>query len=1186
MSTRLSWLATLSCLLAAAAGRVLGGPVVSWPSLEAEPDRRGGLFAAWSVGQRKLLDALHAVERADPDRDIHELQRRLAEDPTDLAAGEALAVRCWRKGQLHDAVDQFRRVLALAPSRASARLRLAELFREIGAPDLAVRELAEGVRLAPSSVPLRAALAELLAALGRHKQAAEAWREVVGTRPTDLAAQLSLARALALAGQQEAAKTVLARASEAGALSPAKGEPELLLDLADAYRFLGQWSAASGIWSGILKRRPHPAALAQAGLLHLREADYKAAREAFERAIELPGPPPPIALAGAAVAAHALGDDEAVIQLSRRLRGAPNPESPESGEYSRDAHDSRFAGPRLAATLLADLWLARDDRAAIEAVWAAVPGERQRMLDAYGQFRAATRDAAAKRRELALLLSLAALFREADWVNAAIDPLEAARKIARGSVALGLALADAYAATGQDERELALLEALTRDEPDSVIACQRLVRAYIQRRRWADAEEVNRTFSKRFFDELESRITAAELAIRKGNYEAAVADCRAAMNKNPLDPRPYALVLDALLRAGKLSEATAAIRGREGADPTFVPGPLEEAVLALAEGRPDDALAQARRGIRASPLDHRLWLLAAAVLERKGDLPAAAASCEVASWLQPGSIATRLAFARAAARAVPSCEPSESGDDSRDAHDSRVALSGLAALAAEAYREAIKLGDDSLDLRVEFADALDAWGRPDEAIALLTPIEATTAADRDKVSVRLAEALLANRQPLRALELARALLAKDPLNPVARRAAVLACRDLGDLAAAIAVCEASAKVAPVAKPDADLGLLYLLAGRYKEASERLAAATASTEERAQRAELFKAQAAALIAQGLGAEADAALDDARSALAPDATPGDDLVLASALAGGEAKARPLLARLEKGSPTRAGWLRTAAARLAANRQTAALVLPACAASAAGWHGRAAELLDAAVKKAPTEPLLLYQCAREYASAGKPDAALVPAQALAAACPKAGDAHFLVASLLDAQGKSDAAVVAYARAVPLLDASATAQRLAAAERLAAAGKPDPAIEALRAVVAAEPGNLAVGQKLAWLLAAHKPDRLAEAEALASAAAKGRPNDPACRDTLGWVLFLAKKPDAARPEVLAAIALQPQEALFYYHLGMIDLVRGRRELARRALRIALELDPKLPDADTARSTLKTLDAGAAPDGARPPAP
>ncbi|HUT36693.1 MAG TPA: tetratricopeptide repeat protein [Planctomycetota bacterium] len=1125
-------LRTLSAALAlaAAATPAVADPVVSWPLLQTERERHGGLFASWSIDQRKLLSAFQTLEKTGGDSDIAALRRRVEDDPVDLAATDALAVRYWRNGRFREAVLLLRRVLDLDPTFTRARLDLAEFFAELGSYQRAVRELEEGIGLQPKSASLRRFLAEVYGAWGEWRRAATAWQEVAQLVPTDPQALLHLARAWLRAGEPEAAKAVLARFARF-----VEGNEELTLALGDLHRALGNLRAAREIWERLLKRSARSGAVAQLGLLHLSQGEFREARQRFSEAAQLPGADA-FVVAGAAAAAQGLNEQAEVISLCSRVRAAGR--------------------PHLAASLLANLWLGRGDATAIEAVWAAFPRGGS---EGYAQLLTMTRTARDVCRDLALVLSQAEVLKEAGWLSQAIGLLEPARERTRASVLLSEALASCYEAAGHGERELLVREELTQARPDSVQASNALAWALIERGEWARAEGVSRAFTKRFFDDLESRLVSATVALRNGDYATAIRDCQAVSGKYPTDERLYALLLDAMLRAGEFRDGVSLIHGREGALPTFILGPLERAILAADEEHWEEALAQVQRGLRRTPRDHRLWLLAGATAERRGDLAGAAAQYQVATWVRPEHVSLHVTLARTAARA------------------------GLVPLAAEAYRTAIGQTADPFDLQLEYADALAQWGRHKDAVAVLDSLRPGTGAQRDAAAVRLAEALVVMGEPARALELARAMLARDAAEPVARRVAVLACRAQGDLDAALKICEA-ARAGGTA--DAELGILYLLKGRHKEAEERLASAVGHATQVTPRAELRRALAIAQTLLNQPQKALNTLQESLPELGKQSAGTEDLVVLLAAAGAGDAAGEFLARIAESDPTGAGWVRGALPKMATDRELAGLVLTACAARRAGWYGAAAELFALASKRAPDAPLWLREAVRAYVDAKVLDPALALARQLVASCPNTGEAHLALALVLEKQGKRDAALDAYARGAAMLSRGAVAERLAAADRLRAGGRFDAAVEAYRSVLDAQPGNRAVARELAALYAAHKPDQLAEAERLATLAAEDNAGDAACRDTLGWIHFLAKRPEAARPEILAALRSEPRRAISYYHLGMVDFVLGHKERAHRALRIALTLDADLPDAETARSTLKAIEAEKPSQETVPPAP
>jgi len=85
---------------------------------------------------------------------------------------------------------------------------------------------------------------------------------------------------------------------------------------------------------------------------------------------------------------------------------------------------------------------------------------------------------------------------------------------------------------------------------------------------------------------------------------------------------------------------------------------------------------------------------------------------------------------------------------------------------------------------------------------------------------------------------------------------------------------------------------------------------------------------------------------------------------------------------------------------------------------------------------------------------------------------------------------------------------------------------------------------------------------------------NDLLSSDTLAWVLY--KKGDfrEAKKQMKDALRLGSKNALFYYHLGMIENALGNRKEAVRNLQLALATNPAfdLVQADITRRTLEEL--------------
>jgi tetratricopeptide (TPR) repeat protein len=115
-------------------------------------------------------------------------------------------------------------------------------------------------------------------------------------------------------------------------------------------------------------------------------------------------------------------------------------------------------------------------------------------------------------------------------------------------------------------------------------------------------------------------------------------------------------------------------------------------------------------------------------------------------------------------------------------------------------------------------------------------------------------------------------------------------------------------------------------------------------------------------------------------------------------------------------------------------------------------------------------------------------------------------------------------------------------------------------------------VGRQLALFYANHNTN-LGSTLAAAEAELANRP-DVYGYDVLAWTLFKNGRIDEAAEAVEQALELGTQEALFYYHAGMIAAAQGDTAQARQHLSHALELNPHFDflQAPIAQETLEKL--------------
>jgi tetratricopeptide (TPR) repeat protein len=112
------------------------------------------------------------------------------------------------------------------------------------------------------------------------------------------------------------------------------------------------------------------------------------------------------------------------------------------------------------------------------------------------------------------------------------------------------------------------------------------------------------------------------------------------------------------------------------------------------------------------------------------------------------------------------------------------------------------------------------------------------------------------------------------------------------------------------------------------------------------------------------------------------------------------------------------------------------------------------------------------------------------------------------------------------------------------------------LRHIIDQDPEHADALNALGYTLA-DRTDRLAEAKELIERALALKPDEPAIKDSMGWVLYRMGDPAAAEPYLRDALdsVFDPEIAA---HLGEVLWALGRRDEARAIWDRALEADPE----------------------------
>jgi len=124
--------------------------------------------------------------------------------------------------------------------------------------------------------------------------------------------------------------------------------------------------------------------------------------------------------------------------------------------------------------------------------------------------------------------------------------------------------------------------------------------------------------------------------------------------------------------------------------------------------------------------------------------------------------------------------------------------------------------------------------------------------------------------------------------------------------------------------------------------------------------------------------------------------------------------------------------------------------------------------------------------------------------------------------------------------------------------AGKTQEALGEFRLALELRPGNAALMNDLAYLIA-ESGGNLDEALALAQKAVRASPDEPEMADTLASI-YLKKNLNGSGLQILKGlVAKYPNKPSFRYHLGLALLQAGDREAAKREFKASLSQNPPI---------------------------
>lgn len=684
-----------------------------------------------------------------------------------------------------------------------------------------------------------------------------------------------------------------------------------------------------------------------------------------------------------------------------------------------------------------------------------------------------------------------------------------------------------------------------------------------------------------------------------GHVGLAVAPLEKAARSAKLAIPAGILLASSRLRANDAEGAVEAASRVLEIDPARSAALYTRGQASLAANRPEATLADAERMLALRPDAENGFLLRAAALcalERWADCEAAYQGLREAAADGPPAAAARACLALAsfyADRRGDAARARRVVDDCLEARPADpLALSWASQLydrleepaaATAAWRRAVEREPSQLALRAGLATRLVAEGKAGEAQGVLVE-----AAEREPSAA--AWLLLANFQrqlgdapaALRATGQALERLPEAEAEPVRfQRAELLV--DSGDLAGAEALLPA---LAVPAHREFARGRILLARG---QADAALAAFEVALQADPAATDAALVLARQYLARGRFAEA-VRMAQQQAAVRPLSGIEAHLVTVRALAasGQLEAARTTLDQLAKLRPLGTGGVLT---RAWVERRAAG---PAAAVDVVDASG-----LDLST---PAGQPVLRSLVGDLVALGRSDEALARVREARARRPGDAGLESLEGSVLLQAGRTDAARGSFERvlardarnavalaglaeiaahrgdvatalarwdAATAADPANTAPSYRAAQLLLERGRTDEARARLRDVVHRDPGNAFACNDLAYLLA-DAGEELELAAELAERAARLAPTAEIL-DTRGWVALRSGQLEPAIHAFERALALDPQLAGAWYHLGLARVQQGQRDAALEAFRKALAAGPS-SHAEAARAEMARL--------------
>ncbi len=189
------------------------------------------------------------------------------------------------------------------------------------------------------------------------------------------------------------------------------------------------------------------------------------------------------------------------------------------------------------------------------------------------------------------------------------------------------------------------------------------------------------------------------------------------------------------------------------------------------------------------------------------------------------------------------------------------------------------------------------------------------------------------------------------------------------------------------------------------------------------------------------------------------------------------------------------------------------------------------------------------------------------------KTPDAYGLLAEISRARGALEQAVTWYKAAIEQ-NPTKVENYMALAGLYEEQGHWEEAKRAAEHAHSLDPASPFIANNLAYLYLEHGGD-LNVALSLAQQAKQKLADSPVVADTMGWLYYKLRRPEAAVTQLSESVRRVPGNPIYRYHLGMAYMAAGRPNEATSSLQLALSASPNFPYAASAKTALRQIAEG-----------